>query len=235
MINRIMICAAAFLPAATSQAADIVFTPPPVASGPTVVEQTGFTWTGFYLGALGGYHWTDTDFNTWRLVDRDVQIDNWLAGGFLGANYQFDNNVVIGMEGEFDYADGASGQTAQVIIAGVPENATGDVDFGWGGSIRGRLGYAMDRTLIYATAGGEVATGSVSGTALTYALNTGEKVMFAWTAGAGIEQAFTDHLFGRLEYRYSYYPSVDHSFSWDPNFSISASQSLLKAGLGYKF
>ncbi|WP_180897267.1 outer membrane protein [Martelella soudanensis] len=235
MINKLTICAAAFLPAAASQAADIVFMPPPAANDIIMVEQASFTWTGFYLGALAGYHWTDTDVDTWRLVDKDLQLDNWLAGGFFGANYQFDNNIVVGMEGEFDYAAGASGQNLQVIIAGVPETATGDFDFGWGGSLRGRLGYALDRTLIYATAGGEVATGSVTGSALTYSLDTGQKVRLGWTAGAGIEQAFTDHLFGRLEYRYSYYPSVDHSYAWDPDFSLKASQSLLKAGLGYKF
>ncbi|MGV0818888.1 outer membrane protein [Martelella sp. AMO21009] len=235
MFKGVMICTGVLFSAVAVQAADVVIAPAPVLDEITVSEQSGFKWTGFYLGALAGYHWTDTDVDTWRLVDRDLQLDNWLAGGFFGANYQFENNIVLGMEGEFDYADGVSGENLQVIIAGVPENATGDFDFGWGGSLRGRLGYAMDRTLIYATAGGEVATGSVTGSALSYSLDTGEKVMFGWTAGAGIEQAFTDHLFARLEYRYSYYPKVDHSFSWDPNFSISANQSLLKASLGYKF
>ena len=235
MFNKMTICAAVFFPAVAVQAADIVFTPAPVLDEISVSEQTGFKWTGFYLGALAGYHWTDADVDTWRLVDKNFQLDNWLAGGFFGGNYQFDNNIVIGMEGEFDYSDGANNRSVDVIIAGAPEAGTGDFDLGWGGSVRGRFGYAMDQTLIYATLGGEVATGSVTGSALTYSLDTGEKVMFGWTAGAGIEQAFTDHLFGRLEYRYSYYPAVDHSFRWDPNFSISASQSLLKAGLGYKF
>ena len=235
MTNRLMICAVAFMPAAASQAADVVFTPPPVTDEVIVAEQTGFKWTGFYLGALAGYHWTDTETDTWRLVDKDFQLDNWLAGGFFGFNYQFDNNLVLGLEGEFDYAAGANDQTLDIIIAGVPETGTGDFDLGWGGSIRGRLGYAFDRTLVYATGGGEVATGSVTGSVPAYSLDTSEKVMLGWTVGAGVEQAFTDHLFGRLEYGYSYFPSVHHSFRWDPDFSIKASQSLLKVGLGYKF
>lgn len=235
MINKVMICAAAFFPAVAIQAADIVFIPPPAVDQSIVVEQTGFKWTGFYLGALAGYHWTDAKAETWRLPDNDLHLDNWLAGGFFGYNYQFDSDLVLGVEGEFDYAYGAKGHNLQVIIAGVPETASGDFDLGWGGSLRGRFGYAFDRTLLYATAGAEVATGSVTGTVLTYRMDTGQKVRLGWTVGAGVEQAFTDHVFGRLEYRYSGYPSVDHSFNWDPNFSLQASQSLVKVGLGYKF
>lgn len=234
MFKQISICVAALAPAIGAQAADVVYTPPPVEEV-VIAAPRGFTWTGFYLGAVLGYHWTDTEAGTWRLPDPNFALDNWLGGGFFGYNYQFENNLVLGVEGEFDYSGGSGDRSLQVVISGVPETATGAFDLGWGGSLRGRLGYAFDRTMIYATGGGEIASGKVKGTTALYSLDTGEKAMLGWTVGAGIEQAFTDNLFGRLEYRYSYYPSYDHAFSWDPNFSLKASKNVVKVGLGYKF
>ncbi|AQZ51978.1 outer membrane protein [Martelella mediterranea] len=234
MIKRISILAAAFVPAIGAQAADVVYTPP-VVEDVVIVEQPGFTWTGFYLGAAFGYHWTQANANTYRLVDNSFDFDNWVGGAFFGYNYQLSNDVVVGVEGEVDYFGNSDDQSVQVIISGAPEPAVGKFERGWAGSLRGRLGYAMDRTLIYATAGGEVASGKVVGSTALYSLDTGEQAILGWTIGAGIEHAFNDNLFGRIEYRYSDFPKYDKSFSWDPNFSMDASQSVVKVGLGYKF
>ena len=234
MIKRLSILAAALAPAIGAQAADVVYTPP-VVEDVVIIEQPTFTWTGFYLGAVAGYHWTQAEANTYRLVDPSFDFDNWVGGVFAGYNYQFANDLVLGIEGEVDYFGNSDDQALQVIITGAPEPAVGNFERGWGGSLRGRLGYAFDRTLIYGTAGGELASGKVKGATALYSLDTGEQTILGWTVGAGIEHAFTNNFFGRIEYRYTDFPKYDKSFSWDPNFSMEAKQSVVKVGLGYKF
>ena len=72
------------------------------------------------------------------------------------------------------------------------------------GSIRGRLGFAFDRFLLFATGGW--ATGNPStafaftGTA-PFVTTSGRSN--GWTAGGGLEYAITDTILARLEYRYT--------------------------------
>ena len=78
------------------------------------------------------------------------------------------------------------------------------------GSIRGRLGIAWDRALIYGTAG-VAFTGlntTIVDTTGFFTGVPGTNVTFSntragWTAGGGIEYAVTDNWWVRAEYRYS--------------------------------
>ena len=213
--------------------ADVV-APPPF-EPPAPPPPAAFDWTGVYVGALAGYHWTDTDPHTFRVVQDHIRIDNWLGGGFVGANYQFENNLVVGIEGEFDYLAGSGNENLQVVISNKVETAEGKLDLGWSGSLRGRFGYAYENTMLFGTAGGELASGHGTGSFNGQSIDTGTRTVKAWTVGAGIEHAFTDNFFARAEYRYSYYPKISHDFSWDKDFSIEASRNKFQVGLGYKF
>ncbi len=214
-------------------AADIV-SPPPMAP-PSPVVAANFDWSGFYVGALGGYHWSQADPNSFRIVEDELSVDNWLGGAFVGANYQFGNNLLIGLEGEFDYLGGSGMQPLDVVIANKIETAEGELELGWGGSLRARFGYGFEKTMLYATGGGEVVSGRVKGSFGGKSIDTKTRELYGWTVGAGLEHAFTDNIFARAEYRYTYFPKVHHSFHWDKDFSMTASQNRVQVGLGYKF
>ena len=103
------------------------------------------TWTGFYAGVNGGYGWTSDSSN--------FQPEGGFGGGQIGYNWQggfgFGQAWVFGVEADFQGAD-------------ISDNAFGvKSQLNWFGTVRGRLGYAFDRTLVYATGGfayGEVET-----------------------------------------------------------------------------
>jgi outer membrane immunogenic protein len=129
------------------------------------------------------------------------------AGPFVGGNYQF-NQFVLGVEGDWQWSNltgnnqvfaalGASG----ALPSGPFTVSTTTKDYG---SIRGRLGLAFDRFLLFATGGW--ATGNPSTAfALTGAapfVTTGGRSN-GWTAGGGLEYAITDTILGRIEYRYT--------------------------------
>ena len=73
---------------------------------PTYVPAvTPFNWSGVYFGAQGGYGWGSTSqsfANGAPSGNSDPQ--GWLGGVYLGFNWQV-NNVVLGLEGDFEGAD----------------------------------------------------------------------------------------------------------------------------------
>ena len=70
-------------------------------------------------------------------------------GGTLGANYQL-GSLVFGVEADGDWTDpsGFGTFTASQLCAGVCQTTNN-----WLATVRGRIGYAFDRYLVYGTAG----------------------------------------------------------------------------------
>jgi outer membrane immunogenic protein len=110
----------------------------------------------------------------------------------------------------------------------------------WFATGRGRLGYAVDRVLFYATAGGalgDVAAGQ-SG-------NFQRTTKGGWTAGAGLEAAFTENLTARIEYLYlklgnstctsTIACGKDPAPGGNPNDTVKFSTSIIRLGVDYKF
>lgn len=89
-------------------AADMAVKAPPPPLAPVA------TWTGFYLGANVGGGWNTNDWSNVNSVLTTLNVGapagngnaNGILGGFQGGfNYQIGQKVVIGIEGEYDFAD----------------------------------------------------------------------------------------------------------------------------------
>jgi len=138
------------LASAPSIAADL-----PVKAPYKAARPAPFSWTGCYLGGhIGGLwgqtSWTDPIGNVDGFVTvQDVNHSTFTGGGQLGCNVQI-NQFVIGIEGDSSWAD-----VNKISLGDVIERShIVRTRFDWYGSVRGRLGYAADRWLIYATAAG---------------------------------------------------------------------------------
>ena len=211
------------LVASTAIAADAVQETP---QAPVTAETPLFSWTGFTAGVQGGYNWNNQGINFAGIIvtpEFDADFDGALLGGFVGYNYQFANNWVVGIEGDFEgnWGDGSL------------NNGT-SYGLDWQGSVRGRAGYAFDRALLYGTAGWAVARLNADrGTA-----GEDNQTFDGYTVGAGVDYAFTDMIFGRVEYRYTNFGDKDFSF---PNalggggFNSDLDQHAVRIGLGVKF
>ena len=64
--------------------------------------------------------------------------------------------------------------------------------------MRGRAGYAFDRILFYGTGGGAFGNVQAAAGALPFSSST----QIGWTAGGGVEFAFTPNLTAKVEYLY---------------------------------
>lgn len=197
----------AMLASSAALAADAVEYIP---EAPAAVEMpAAFSWSGPYLGVHGGYGWGNAD-----VAGFDESFDGARFGGFVGYNWQMANGFVAGVEGDLNY------DWNEESIAGV------DFDTGFSGSARGRVGYAMDRTLIFAAGGWTATQINADGGAL----GDDDDTLHGWTLGAGVEHAFTDNMFGRLEYRFNDYGSGELG-----GVDVDFDQHVVQVGLGVKF
>ncbi|MCE6076350.1 outer membrane protein [Agrobacterium vitis] len=198
------------LTASSAMAADL--TPENPASS-VAVDTSSFMWSGAYLGIQGGGGWANGEFSGFGIAGSE-DADGGVFGGFAGYNYQFDNRVIVGIEGDLEY----NWNEEQIFGA----------DFGtdWAGSVRGRVGYAFDHALIYATAGWAATRGYVD----VPGLGKEEATFNGYTVGAGLDYAFTSNIFGRVEYRYSDYGDKDLQ-----GINVDVDQQTVRIGLGIKF
>lgn len=204
-----------------------------VVDGVAYEAPVAFDWTGGYIGVQAGYGWSHVDqpyggVGGPIVSDQDDADGNGILGGVhIGYNFQSDS-FVYGVEADLEASN----------IDGDDGGSGGDVngfEIDWMGSVRARLGYAMDRTLFYATGG----YAFMRGTAYNADVSPREEdsaTFHGWTLGAGVEYAFTDHVTARLEYRYADFgsrrislPASGYDEEIDP--SIHA----VRIGFSYKF
>lgn len=206
------------LTASTAMAADAVYEAP---AAPVADVAPAFSWNGFNIGIQGGYGWYNQDVSGGGATDT-ADFDGGLLGGFVGYNYDLGNNWVVGLEADFEksWADGSAD-------LGGP-----DVEYGfdWQGSVRGRVGYAFDRALIYGTAGWAYGSGYLD----IPAFSSEKETFNGYTVGVGLDYAFTDMMFGRVEYRYTDFGNKDFSLG-GASVNSDVDQHAIRVGLGVKF
>jgi outer membrane immunogenic protein len=199
---------------ATASAADLPYraAPPPVVPI--------FTWTGFYVGVNAGVAWADSNndplfipagtggiFLTNVIVPANGGNNNavFTGGGQIGYNWQA-GGWVFGIEADLQWADlSQSNNPLGFGIVGVPAGfnfLVTNTGVEWFGTARGRLGYAWDRTLLYAT-GGFAYGGGGGGNNLcggvVFDCGGGGDIRTGWTIGGGLEYAFTNNWTVKVE------------------------------------
>lgn len=246
----------ASLCASTAIAADL---PSPLPPPPPAPPVPAFTWTGLYVGGnigFGGdrflYPFAVTAPSIGGTVGGSASITSSgvIGGGQVGFNWQFPNNLVLGFETDFDGAAIRGKATADIAgTLGVPLAAAAQLGsrIDYIGTARGRVGYAWNRFLVYATGGfayGQVNSSVSAGagigpvgadfSASRSANRTG------WTVGGGFEYAVTDNFTVKTEYLY-----VDLGTNTlvaanlfdlaDVRLQQKTTANIVRAGFNYKF
>ena len=184
---------------------------------PMVVAAAG-PWSGFYAGAHGGYGWGDADYE-FRIDNAGVffpgppagggafsqSIKGGVAGGHLGANYQ-NGNWLVGIEGAFSWS-GIKGASRDVFPGPAPLSVateTYNTKLEWLATATPRLGYVSGSWLFYGKGGLAVGRAESRVTTTSGGLSAFQEKTehVGWTAGAGIEHAFTPNWIFGLEYNY---------------------------------
>jgi hypothetical protein len=145
----------ALLLASPAMAADLRVRQP-VYKAPPPPPPVYFSWTGCYVGAHVGGLWARKDWAVrdpgnvfFGQSDGSHDADGWLGGLQAGCDYQFAGGFVIGIAGDYAWAN-ADGSNASLLFPGV----TNHTKVKSLASVTGRIGYAWDRFLGYVKGGG---------------------------------------------------------------------------------
>jgi outer membrane immunogenic protein len=189
---------------------------------PAVMPALAPTWTGLYIGANGGYGWSQSSttadpfqsFAGAAVVPPfgiSQQLSGALAGLQLGYNYQM-ASWVLGVEGDFDGAglnNSTQVVTADPLVATASDGFMAHEDIQWLATARGRLGYVWGPSLLYVTGGGawegvkDNYLLSTDTTAGTFSASAGASVTATrsgWVVGGGWEWMINPSWIARLEY-----------------------------------
>jgi outer membrane immunogenic protein len=228
--------ATAFSLGSTAHAADLTVVPEDV-----VIAVPSFNWTGFYAGVHAGYGKADLDTEFTEVYGVGNKPDGFFGGGQLGYNYQFSNNIVLGIEADAAFADLKDDDKRRETLGNYYVATGTNTKITALGTVRGRAGYAVDRFLPYIT-GGFAWANAESG--LGFETNvpnsqvfsrTGSDVFTGWTVGAGVEYAVTNNVTAKIEYLYADLGSKDLVIVGYPLKADLSSLQTVKFGLNYKF
>lgn len=237
----------------------------PVYKAPAAVA---YSWTGLYLGGNVGYSWDKADAHVTETLALlvspltftipDIARPNGITGGAqIGYNAQVSPDWVVGIEADWQ---GSAQQASRTLpsqayfffgIGSGAIDAAYDAKIAWFGTVRGRIGHAWNKVLIYATGGlayGEIkidgtvtdsctrGVGPVSSTAPF----TGSKVSFGWSVGGGIETVLAQQVSAKVEYLHLDLGSLDASsagpFGTEPIITRTRfTDNIVHAGLNFKF
>ena len=228
-MKKFLLGTAALLAMATSaSAADLAARP--YTKAPVAVAQV-MSWTGFYIGAQGGYGWGSSDevffngANTAAFIGtQKYDVDGGFAGGVVGYNWQT-GAFVLGIEGDYHWSS-ISGRSG-VINVGPPN--VGDTYFtklrGFG-DVKGRLGYAAGPALFFVSGGAAVGDLQHRYDGVPGNVFVQNETRWGYTVGAGVEYMFAPNWSGKLEYNYidlgkstiQYTPLVANRSEWNDTF-----------------
>jgi opacity protein-like surface antigen len=209
------------------------------AGGFAAPSYQGYDWAGFYVGgtAGGGVLNSSTGDPNLSIWDNDVDLTEWggVAGGTLGYSKQFGAGV-LGVEGDInwtglenEYSRGSSSDYVRT-------------EWNWFATVRARAGLAMDRALIYATAG--VAFVDVDyfskdnrsqECSVDFECARAGEIKTGLAFGGGAEYALNSNLSVKLEYLYINIPDERVLTTDDEKFVFNSNAQLGRVGLNWHF
>ena len=178
---------------------------------PAPLPPPPFSWTGFYVGLNAGGSWGRDEGNysvtpaavTIPLFSRTLDPNGFIGGGQIGYNWQT-GSIVLGIEADIAYRHVTD---SAVFTSGIDQvTLTGEQN--WVGTVRPRIGYAVQNWLLYVTGG--LAYGSFTHSYFENRttvpgqnrLQSGDTTKTGWTVGGGTEWAFNPHWSVAIEYLY---------------------------------
>ena len=236
-----------------------------ILSLPATADANPFTWTGFYIGGNAGAGFggesTSVDLEGFNYfvanpvpgeVTRVGDDSAFIGGGQLGYNHAF-GTIVAGVEADFSGFDFQAARIPPSSVADWGSDTRVSVEMNWLSTVRGRLGFAMDRWLLYGTGGVTFSDGVYRNHDFCNTvprcggglLDARGDMDTGWTVGGGAEFAWMANWTAKAEYLFvrfdgdvysgtATYPAprdpVSYKFSASP-----AEFNIVRVGLNYKF
>jgi len=167
-------------------------------------------WTGFYIGANGGYAWSEfsdqlANYNNANTFS-GLSPKGGFGGGQIGYNWEgiWHPHLVLGVEADIEGAgiEGKATWLPGFSSGGTPVTVVSESRLDWFGTVRGLLGYAFDNALIYATGGfayGQVHNSQADSRPVIF---TVDRTATGYTVGGGVEYQLSPAWSVKTEYQF---------------------------------
>jgi outer membrane immunogenic protein len=203
--------------AAPASAADMAVKAPPPAPLPVI-----YNWSGFYIGANGGWAQSRNCLDLVNVVVLGTfaegcnERSGGVVGGQIGYRWQA-NQWVFGVEAQGDWADLSSTRNSLLDPTLALRTKTDGI-----GLFTGQIGYAWNAALLYVKGGAAVTSNRFS---IHDNLNFGVELASAsatrWggAVGVGFEYGFSPNWSVGLEYDHLFMGDANNSFTGLPGFA----------------
>ena len=221
-----------------------------------------FTWAGFYFGLNAGVGFAGNSNLHYASFGRSAGaydlypgipavVPGATIGGQVGYNWQF-GNLVVGVETDYAFLGDRPVRNATFAAppayqaAGVGAYLISGGRTNYFGTLRGRVGYAFDRTLLYATGGiayggsrdAAAVTLGTGGGALSYPAGVSTSSQTKYAVGGGLEYALGDNWTARFEYLFVNLSRNQQVFDNGSGagyvLHLTNANHIVRAGLNYK-
>jgi outer membrane immunogenic protein len=182
-----------------------------------------YDWSGPYIGLHAGYLWGDVDVDEeGEPLTTGGDIDGFAGGVLAGFNYQWDP-LVLGIEGDFGFADvDGDGKVA-------PPEPDFSYEMSWNAHVRARAGLALDRILLFVAGGLAVADLDVDQEEQQFGTT-----YWGYSIGGGIDYAITDEVIVRAEYLHDEFGDEDYTENGE-EYTADLNTDTVRGALIWKF
>jgi len=185
------------------------------------------SWTGAYIGVVGGYGWgdSDSDFDVVDSADNttvygsgsdSIDVEGFLLGGQLGYDFDMGNGLVLGVAGDWSWSDMDGENCVEGGgCDGTPDDSYATAEVNWLATVRARAGFTTGSMLFYGTGGLAIADADSSLTFIDGAADperSDSNTHFGWVIGAGAEFKVTENMSLGAEYLHVDLGSEDYTF-----------------------
>jgi len=203
---------------------------PAIADGParrvgTLDEaRPAIAWAGYHVGIQGGASfWNAEHVFTGGVASGTSDFSGGFFGATWGSTWQR-GAIVYGFDSDFSFADSDGRRAGPGCGAG-----TCFTEVSYFGTSRVRLGYAVDRMLVYATGGlayAHVLAGNTT--------DQGSKTRYGWTLGGGIEWALAPKWSAKLEYQHLDFGEGHNYTTAGSGVDVDIGTDIVRVGLNYR-
>ena len=191
--------------AVSASAADLAARP--YTKAPPPVIAAAYDWSGFYIGANGGYGSSRKCWDVTSIIffgpivpaapEGCHDATGGVAGGQIGYRWQA-SSWVFGLEAQGDWANlrGSNQSISLFPIFGVVNRSSIDAF----GLFTGQIGYAFNNALLYVKGGAAVTRDKYNGFATGVTFDEARETRWGVAVGVGVEYGFTPNWSAAIEY-----------------------------------
>ena len=207
----------------------------PVRVAAPALSSPAYDWNGFYVGGQLGYGLgsvTSTLFDPFA-SSMTNSFGSMFAGVHGGYNYVFPSRLMLGIEGDVSFANFYV--DSRIAFRPTTTNTVVSEEIDAVATLRGRIGYAFDRFLVYGTGGFAWSQARLQeDPGIIREQDKFIRTRGGWTAGGGVEFAIAPQWSARLEYLYDRFDGIFGVFPSTNAYGSSYSLQTWRLGLSRK-